>query len=320
MTGQAAPVAAARAPARAGASFLAVALLAGCAAPQTAALLAADAGAGRRAILEVPFFPQQAYQCGPAALAMALAASGLPVTPEALREQVYLPGRQGSLQPEMLATARRHGRLAVVLPPELRSLLDEVDAGQPVVVLQNLALPLAPVWHYAVVIGYDLPAGEIVLHSGTTAAMRLPLPVFERTWQRAGHWAMVAVAPDRLPRSADDDALARAAAALERTHPDAARRSYAALAQRSPSHFGAWFGLGSTAVAAGDLDAARAALERATAIRPDNADAWNNLALVHLALGEAAAARAAAQRAVALGGMRLDRYLQTLRSVEPTEP
>jgi hypothetical protein len=234
------------------------ALLAGCAAPQTATLLATQPSPQRSALLDIPFFPQQAYQCGPASLAMALSASGLDVEPDALTAQVYLPARQGSLQPEMLATARRHGRLAVVLPPQLPSLLQEIDAGHPVVVLQNLSLPLAPVWHYAVVIGYDLAAAQIVLHSGTSAALRLPMTVFERTWRRADHWAMVAVDPARLPRSADDDTLARAAAALERTHPGAARHSYAALAQRSPSHFGAWFGLGNTVYAACDFAAARA--------------------------------------------------------------
>ena len=45
----------------------------------------------------VPFFAQEEYQCGPAALATAISWSGLPVRPEDLVEQAYTPSRQGSL-------------------------------------------------------------------------------------------------------------------------------------------------------------------------------------------------------------------------------
>ncbi|HKK22781.1 MAG TPA: hypothetical protein VJ947_03765, partial [Pseudohaliea sp.] len=38
-----------------------------------------------------PFFPQQRYQCGPAALATVLSASGVPVEPAALVDEVYIP-------------------------------------------------------------------------------------------------------------------------------------------------------------------------------------------------------------------------------------
>lgn len=87
-------------------------LLAGCAAPQSAALrasaasasMAAHAGravppAAARAIVDgVPFVAQSDYECGPAALAMALAAAGRPVALQDLVEAVYLPARKGSLQ------------------------------------------------------------------------------------------------------------------------------------------------------------------------------------------------------------------------------
>ena len=44
-----------------------------------------------RELTAVPFFPQEKYQCGPAALATAINWSGLPVRPEDLVEQVYTP-------------------------------------------------------------------------------------------------------------------------------------------------------------------------------------------------------------------------------------
>ena len=88
--------------------------LSGCASswPQTAELSAKrpqDLPA-RLELADVPFFPQVEYQCGPAALATALASSGVAVTPGDLVSQVYIPARKGSLQIEMMAAARRRGQ------------------------------------------------------------------------------------------------------------------------------------------------------------------------------------------------------------------
>src|SRR3546814_6412587 len=64
--------------------------LAACAAPQTARVIESPGDLPRRAMVEtVPFFPQQVYYCGPAALAMTLTWSGLAETPESLAPQVY---------------------------------------------------------------------------------------------------------------------------------------------------------------------------------------------------------------------------------------
>jgi hypothetical protein len=296
-------------------------LLAGCATPpMTSALLAQppDTHPVRAEHAHVPFFPQDEYQCGPAALATVLVAAGANVTVDALVPQVFLPARAGSLQAEMVATARRYGHLAVVLPPKLDAVLAEVAAGRPVVVLQNLSLPVLPRWHYAVVVGFDLADGDVVLRSGTTSRLVLPLSVFERTWARSGHWAMAVTAPGDLPASPDSAALLAAAVALERVDARSAGAAYEALTVRDPALYGAWFGLGNVRHATGDTAGALWAFERATQLDPAAADAWNNLALVRLAAGRLDEARDAAERAVALGGPRISRYRETLGVVERT--
>ena len=297
--------------------LLLASLLSGCATPQATALAQRPPGDLPRqaSLAQVPFYPQERFQCGPASLAMALNAGGLATTPEALQPQVYLPAREGSLQPEMLATARRHGRLAVTLPPRLDAVLAEIADGHPVIVLQNLSLPIVPMWHYAVAIGYDLDRSEILLHSGLTERQRMPLAVFERTWARGGHWAMVATEPARLPRTPSPDALLAAAIALERVDRAAARTAYESLTRRAPSLL-AWMGLGNTAYAAGDLVQAAHAFERAAEIDAASGDAWNNLANALFALGRDAEAAQAARRAVALGGPRAERYRATLTTIE----
>ncbi|WP_292445367.1 PA2778 family cysteine peptidase [Methylibium sp.] len=268
--------------------------------PQTQALLAAPpSGMAESAELRsVPFFPQTEYECGPAALATVLTAAGIAARPEALVEHVYLPARKGSLQLEMLATARREGAVAVRLPPTLEALLREVAAGHPVVVLQNLGLAIAPTWHYAVVVGYDLAAREMVLRSGTTEREVLSLRTFEHTWRRSGHWAFVALPPGRLPASASENEVTAASVAFERSaEPQDARRAYEAALRRWPESLTLAMGLGNTRVAAGDLPAATATF-KAAAQRHDSTPAWINLAELHLQQSHFTEAEAAARRAI----------------------
>ena len=76
-------------------------------------------------LLDVPFHPQTEYQCGPAALATVLGASGVATSPEALVPQVYLPGREGSLQMELVAATRRAGRIPYEVERDPEGLLAE---------------------------------------------------------------------------------------------------------------------------------------------------------------------------------------------------
>lgn len=263
----------------------------------------------------MPFYPQVEYQCGPAALATVLTHSGSATTPEALVPQVYLPGREGSLQTEMLAAARRNGRVAYRLAPRLEDVLRETSGGTPVIVFQNLALGFAPLWHYAVVVGYDLPREEIILRSGTTSRAVMTLTTFERTWARGEHWAMVAIAPEQLPATVDEHRYVAAVAALERVVPGAARRAYTTAIERWPGNLAARIGLGNSAYALRDLPGAEAAYREATRLHPQAADAWNNLAQTLFELRQRDAALAAAQRAVELGGPRLNQYRATLQAI-----
>lgn len=304
-------------PALAGVLLLTAWLLAGCATPQVAALLARPPSdlPGRVELDAVPFYPQELYQCGPAALATTLVHAGVATSPEALVPQVYLPGREGSLQAEMLAAARRHGLVAYRLAPRLEHVLQEVAAGTPVVVFQNLSFAFAPLWHYAVVVGYDLPREEIMLRSGTTRRLVTTLSNFERTWARGEHWAMVTMPPDRLPVSAAEGSYVAASAALERVSPAAAGRAYASALERWPHNLFARIGSGNAAYAMRDLPAAEAAYREATRRHPEAADAWNNLAQTLLELERRDEALAAAQRAVAIGGPRLAQYEATLKAI-----
>lgn len=277
-------------------------LLSGCATlftpPQTAALLARPPGdlPARVERTTVPFFPQERDHCGPAALATALADAGLPADPDRLADAVFLPSRGGSLQLEMVGGARRQGAVATRLPAELQALLTEVAAGHAVIVLQNLGLDLLPRWHYAVLVGYDLAAREVILRSGTTAREQLPLRTFEYTWARAGRWAIAVLPPGELPATASESAALEGAIGFERAAPAArAAVAYRTLLQRWPGNLLAGIGLGNTLNASGDAAGAQAAFQ-AVAERHDSAVAWINLARLRHDAGDRDGARAAARR------------------------
>jgi hypothetical protein len=255
-------------------------LLSGCASLQTERLLAtAGAFPAPVEISGVPFFAQDEYQCGPAALATVLTWSGVNITPEQLTPQIYVPQRQGSLQPELIAATRRHGRVPYVLQPHIEMLATEIASGQPVLVLQNLGSSFYSKWHYAVVVGFDLARGEIVLRSGREQRHVVALTTFERTWARGEYWAMVALPPERLPYTAEEFPYLESVAALERLGMiDIAEQAYRAALNRWPRSLPALMGLGNTLHARGDLPAAEEAFRTAVKFHPRSAPAHNNLA------------------------------------------
>ena len=262
-------------------------VLAGCASrgPQ----LPPVAASGLPASVELestPFFPQQDYQCGPAALATVLVASGAQVSPDELVAEVYLPGRKGSLQAELIAATRSRGRLPYVLPPAFDDLLAQLAAGHPVLVLQKTGAGPWPGWHYAVVIGYDASRDRVLLRSGTESRLEMSATRFRASWDRADRWAMTVLEPGQLPARADFGRTMEAAAGLEAVgRLDDAEQAYRAAAQRWPSEPLPRLALANIALARGDAATAERELRTALVLDPDDVAARNNLAEVLRSMG-----------------------------------
>ena len=264
----------------------------------------------------VPFYPQSRYQCGPSSLAMALTYSGLPITPDALQGQVYTPSRKGSLQMAMVGATRRQGRIAYSIRG-LNSLWPEIAAGHPVIVLQNLGLSWMPVWHYAVVIGYDFIENTAVLRSGITERKEMSFKTFERTWARSEYWGMIVLKPNQLPAIASAKEYLTAVYGLEKSRQyQAAAEGYETALTQWPQSLIAFMGLGNSLYALGDLPGAEKAFRMAVVNHPQAANAYNNLAQVLFEQGRKREALEAAQKAVAIGGPMAEVYETTLREIE----
>jgi tetratricopeptide (TPR) repeat protein len=283
---------------RAVAALLTAGLLCGCAADPFGAPGLRDYQSPVE-LTDTPFFPQEDYQCGPAALATVLLHSGVDVDAGELIPKVYIPARHGSLQPEMLAASRAYERIPYVIAPDFAALVAEVAAGRPVLVLQNLGVAAIPVWHYAVVIGYSAEAGEVVLRSGTDRRRVTRAKLFARTWQRSDNWGVIALRPGELPASAEAERYLRAVAAVESIGRfDLAAPAYRAALNRWPDSRLAHLGLGNAAWGMQQPADAERWYRQALDIEPGDSTALNNLATVIAAQGRCDEADALMQRAI----------------------
>jgi tetratricopeptide (TPR) repeat protein len=242
-------------------------------------------------LVDTPFYSQQRYQCGPAALTTLLTASGVATTLDDVTGQVYLPARRGSLQSELLAASRAAERIPYVLVPELSSITGELAAGRPVLVLLNLGVSWAPHWHYAVVVGADADSEQIFLRSGTDERRVMRTPVFLRTWRRSNFWAMSILRPGELPANPDRGRYVEAVAGLEQTgHPLAARNAWQAGLSQWPDDPVPLFGLANMQYALGNFSEA----EQLFLVMLQNDDASliarNNLAMTLAAQGRSSEA------------------------------
>ena len=263
-----------------------IVLISGCASDIRNMLSGLEQQRGDIELIQTPFYPQVTDQCGPSALAAILNYSGVAVTPDALKARIYIPGRQGSLQIELLAATRGYGRMPYLIDTNISGLLGEVRAGRPVLVLQNLGSKRAPVWHYAVVVGYMADERQFVLRSGDQKRHLTSASRFARTWQRAEYWGVLVLEPGKLPTSPDADKYVRSVAAVEAIGDfDNAVMGFRAATERWPEHSLAWLGLGNAHYAQGDLDSAEGAYKKLLSMDSEHLIGLNNLSQVQIERG-----------------------------------
>jgi len=279
--------------------------------------LEVDGLSPRATLASVPFHPQaERRDCGPAALAMMLGWTGIDPSPTVLAPAVYTPGREGTLQSDIIQATRRAGRLAIPVR-SLQDLLFELDAGNPVLVLQNLGLKQWPLWHYAVAMGYDLDSATLFLHSGREQRFATSFSDFAASWQSSERWGLTVTMPNQLPLALDEVEGLKAANGLEQAgQNEAASMTYSALLDRWPSSLAALMGFGNARYALGDIETAQKTFRHAVALHPKAAEAWNNLAVSLADTGRDEEALRAAREAVRLGGPNKAAAQKTLSDLE----
>ncbi len=269
-------------------------------------------------LTDTAFFPQRAYQCGPAALATVLDASGVQATPDGLASSLYIPDRHGTLQVELMAAARRHGRLAVVLQGQLPAVIRQLEAGRPVLVLQNLLFSFYPLWHYAVVVGYQPSPERVILRSGRTRRRLIRQWRFEDSWRRADRWAMVVLAPADDPAGLAPDAYLQAAADLESTGAHGAALTAFRSAEKAwPEQPLAALGEANNLYYLGRYTEAADAYRRLLDNHPHQVVAVHNLVMLLLERRQPCEARDVLDSAAGLTGELMDAARQAVAAAHP---
>jgi len=243
-----------------------------------------------------PFFPQIQYQCGPASLATVLNESGLTTDPVTLAAEVYIPGRKGTLQVEIIAAIRRHGRVPYEIDKGLQSIIDQLEHGMPVLVLLNLGISALPVYHYAVVIGYEPDSDSIIMRSGEDYRLLMSRQQFSSAWSKPGRWALTVPPAGTLPAKVNVERYLSSVIALESIGQwQAAQRSYLTVLRQWPDNTLARFGLANTLRTEGKLTEAADQYSKVLKQDASHKPARNNLADTLLRLGRCDAAMSVLQ-------------------------
>lgn len=142
-----------------------------------------------RIIKSVPFFPQDQYQCGPAAMASVLNYRGVKTTPEEVAAAIYSKSARGTLNFDMVFYAEKKGLFARQYPGNLADLKYRINKSHPLIVMVDYGFLVYQKNHFMVVVGYD--SGNVVVHSGKDSFKRLPVDEFLKTWQKTNNWTLL---------------------------------------------------------------------------------------------------------------------------------
>lgn len=259
--------------------------LSGCASStkQTDALYSSRWQMSTTAQNSAPFIQQDAGHCGPATLTMAIQSTGTPADLQEITEQVYSPGAKGSLQTDIISSARRQGMMAVQING-LQALLQEIEAGHSVIIFENLGIKWIPQWHYALVTGYDLQRKVLTMHSGPNPNQKIDIAEFELAWKQGDYWGLVILKPGQLAASGDELAHLQAAASLEQINklPEA-QLAYLSILSKWPRSLIAHIGMGNIYYKLEDYNTAVDFLRIATMIDPESKAAIHNLQVARAA-------------------------------------
>jgi hypothetical protein len=165
-------------------------LISGCATP------ARLTGTGGQIIGEVPFFPQEKYECGPAALASVLSYHGLNSSPEEIASEIFSSSAKGTLDFDMLLYAMGKGLAAEVYAGSMDAIARSINAGNPLIVLVDYGFWVYQQNHFMVVVGYDDKG--VVVNSGRESLKFIPSGEFLKIWEKTKYWTLSVRPESRL--------------------------------------------------------------------------------------------------------------------------
>ena len=138
--------------------------------------------------MNLPFYPQESYQCGPASLSGILNYWGIAVTPDEVARAIFSESTRGTLTIDMVIYAQQKGLSAEQYKGSLEDLKQKIDSGYPVVVLVDYGGILYQLNHFMVIIGYN--EYGIFANSGKDREKFIPKEDFMKSWEKTNFWTL----------------------------------------------------------------------------------------------------------------------------------
>ncbi|MBI3725583.1 C39 family peptidase [bacterium] len=189
---------------------------------------------------ELPFFPSpEERDCGPSALATALACSGVPASPDDLREELFSRERGGTPASALVRAARRRHVFALVRE---KWYLDDLEAWiragvAPIICISTE--PFSPGFHFVLLKGYDEQGRTVLFQDQGRKDATMSMDELFPRWCAASGWAVVVCSPSIVLPRGECGLTARELGALgwlaeQQGDLFAARRHYRSALARDP--------------------------------------------------------------------------------------
>lgn len=140
-------------------------------------------------IENVPFHPQEDFQCGPSSLAIVLNYHGIQVTPDEIAKEIFSGSARGTLNMDMVIYAQRKGLEALQFRGNIEELQKNIDSGFPLIVLVDYGFSVYQVNHFMVILGYS--ESGVIANSGWSKGKFIAWEKFLKTWEKTHFWTLL---------------------------------------------------------------------------------------------------------------------------------
>ncbi len=146
-------------------------------------------------VIDVPFFRQDAYQCGPSALAAVVnywymkTQSNKYLSHKEIIKEIYSPTARGTLTIDLELYAEKLGFSVQQYSGNIDNLKALIDRGMPPIIFVDYGFSVYQVNHFMVVTGYTEKG--IILNTGRERNKIISNEELIRIWKKTGFWTLV---------------------------------------------------------------------------------------------------------------------------------
>ncbi|MBI4684018.1 MAG: peptidase C39 family protein [Nitrospirae bacterium] len=142
-----------------------------------------------RIIVDVPFYAQEKYQCGPASLAGVMNYWGVNITPDIIAEEIYSKSAKGTPDFDVILYPEKKGLVSERYQGNMYDLRRNIDEGYPLIVLVDYGIWVLQENHFMVIIGYN--EHGVIVNSGKEKEKFIPKEDFVKAWERTKFWTLL---------------------------------------------------------------------------------------------------------------------------------